>query len=120
MYRFHTKSICIVTIWHQKIIIQNVLDPVHNVTFSHQFILEVNSKSVKFIQDVYPNKEWKAEEVTVICDCVEGIKGKMCFHSVAQYYRLGMMKKPFLIPENQRFSKATHGKVPGARKQIHY
>ena len=48
---------------------------------------KTDNKSVKFIQDVFPNKECKAEEVTVICDCVVGIRG-------AQYYRLGMMKKP--------------------------
>ena len=110
MYLFRTKIFILGLVWRRK----RELDW---ETFD-QF--KTDNKSVKFIQDVYPNKEWKAEEVTVICDCVEGIKGKMCFHSVAQYYRLGMMKKPFLIPENQRFSKATHGKVPGARKQIHY
>ena len=64
---------------------------------------KTDNKSVKFIQDVYPNKEWKAEEVTFICDCVGGIRGKMCLHSVAQYYRMGKMNKPSLIPENQRW-----------------
>ena len=34
--------------------------------------------------------------------------------------RLRNMNKPSLIPENHRFSKATHGKVPGARGQIRY
>ena len=58
MYRFHTKSICIVTIWHQKIIIQNVLDPVHNVTFSHQFILFcIDTNVIILVPDRY-NKKW--------------------------------------------------------------
>ena len=110
MYLFRTKIFFLGLVWRRK----RELDW---ETFD-QF--KTDNKSVKFIQDVYPNKELKAEEVTVICDCVEGIRGKMCLHSVAQYYRLGMMKKPSLIPENQRFSKATHGKVPGARKQIRF
>ena len=46
---------------------------------------------VNFIQEVFPNQEWNKDELTVICDCVEGIRGKICFHAVAQYFRLDMM-----------------------------
>ena len=40
MYRFHTKSFCIVTIWHQTLSYRIFLETVHNVTFSHQIIEE--------------------------------------------------------------------------------
>ena len=74
MYLFRTKIFILGLVWRMK----RELDW---DTFD-QF--KTDNKSVKFIQDVYPNKEWKAEEVTFICDCVGGIRGKMCLHSVAQ------------------------------------
>ena len=40
MYSFHTKSFCIVTIWHQTLSYRIFLETVHNVTFSHQIIEE--------------------------------------------------------------------------------
>ena len=75
---------------------------------------------VNFIQEVFPNQNWRLEQITIICDCVEGIRGKICLHAVAQYFRLDLMKKPSEIPEGERFSKSNHGRVPGSRKQIRF
>ena len=80
----------------------------------------MDNKSVNFIQEVYPSKDWNKEELTVICDCVEGIRGKLCVHAVAQYMRLNLMTRPSQIPKDERFSRGRHGRVPGARRQIRF
>ena len=54
MYRFHTKSFCIVTIWHQTLSYRIVLETLYNVTFSHQIIEE----------KCLSQKGWKADTDT--------------------------------------------------------
>ena len=107
MYLFRTKICILGFVWHRK----RELDW---EKFDQTELTKNRSNSFRMFT-LISNGRRRRSQLSVTVSKASGVR---CAFIVL--LRLRNMNKPSLIPENHRFSKATHGKVPGARGQIRY
>ena len=85
-----------------------------------QFSTDSNSL-VLFVEMVYDSKE--SEDWFAVCSCETGMKGAVCIHTLAIYFKEGKMVPLSKQPKVKRFSR-NQSKVPHhnerTKKQVRF